>query len=264
MKASEIELLLAKNQFCKNPGFEAYFKKYYNVLIKLEKKAVNSQEKLSMLEQADSALAVFCEKADLNDDVIKRIAEYQMELETRFMKLNELTKKQEEDNITSIIEFNDGILDELLKLKKIMSTITSQSVLDDRLNRLAELDGSIEKDYLTEPQKKRYDELTNDFSIVVSERVNLLNAMKERQYNSEALKEIHTVYFRYKGEEKKYKDFNDDTKDLVCRLFNFNSSRLTTEVQIYYNHVYSYIFSKLNDEDKFALTEMSLKRFEVE
>lgn len=264
MKASDKALLLAKNSFCKESSIESNFKKYFDILLKHENSASNTGVKLSLLEQADAALAIFCEKANLNEDVIKFIDECQKKLQERFKKLDELEKKQKEEDIASVVKFNEKILKELVKLKTTMSNVSSQSPFDYCLNKLAELDGSIDKDSLTEDQQNRYNELTSDFSKVVSGRVNYLNAIRERQYNSEALREIHTVYFRYKNDEKRYKVFNEDTKDLVSRLFNFNSSRLTTEVQIFYNHVYSYIFSKLNDEEKFALTEMSLRRFDME
>ena len=195
MKSSDKELLIAKNLFCKNPSIEAFFKKYFSTLIKHEKKAANTPDKFSLLEQADSALSIFCEKADLNDDVIKRIDEYQLELGNCFKKLDELAKKQEVADLAGIAKINDGALEELQKLKKQMSAINSQTLFDHMLNRLAEIDGSIDKDSLTKEQQKCYEELTKEFSTTVSEKVNHFNAIQEREYNNKALKEIHNVYF---------------------------------------------------------------------
>jgi hypothetical protein len=41
-------------------------------------------------------------------------------------------------------------------------------------------------------------------------------------------------------------------------LFSYDASRLTNETLIYYNHVYNYILSKLNDEEKLTMTKLSI------
>lgn len=266
MKPSEKELLIARNEFCKNAGSEFLFKKYFNLLLKQEKKEPNPSVKYDIIQQADTALSVFCERVELNDEIIQHIDKYHSDIDNCFQELNEMSAgiSDADDSNDSQIARNEINIQSLAKLKEQMSNITSQSLFDKCLDRLSEIDENIDKESLTREQKKEYDRLTNEFSKVVSDKVNLLNFRKEKDYNASALKEIHTVYYAYKNDEKKYNDFNDETKALIKRLFCFNSSRLTSEVLIYYNQVYSFIFSKLNDEEKFELTEMSLQRFDIE
>lgn len=266
MEPIDKELLIARNEFCKNPETEAYFKKYFTLLLKCEKTASDPSLKYSFLQQADTVLSLFCEKAALDDKVIARIDKYHSDLDVRFAKLESLSASTPaaDDPAVSTTAANDASLRSLTELKKEMSAAKTQAKFDKCLKRLAELDAVIDKDSLTQKQRKKYDTLTEAFSKVVSDKVNRFNAQKEREYNAAAISEFHTVYFNYKKDEKKYKELNEATKALVGRLFNFNSSSLTTEVLVYYNHVYSYIFSKLNDEEKFELTQMSLKRFDAE
>ena len=42
-------------------------------------------------------------------------------------------------------------------------------------------------------------------------------------------------------------------------LFAFDAGRLFNETLIYYNHVYSFIFGKLDDDGKLALTRYSIE-----
>lgn len=41
-------------------------------------------------------------------------------------------------------------------------------------------------------------------------------------------------------------------------LFSYDASKLFNETLIYYNHVYSFIFNKLDDNGKFRLTQISI------
>lgn len=265
MTPKDRQMLIAKNSFCRNPKSKDRFEKYFRLLLERAKEANSLEEKNSWTEEADLTLSVFCEKAKLSGKVIMDVELYQKELGDELDKVDELMDKQveKENNIQEgerkkIEQENKYYLGKLTDLLGEIETVYEQSAFDLRLNRLAEYEGKLNKECFTEDQRRQYDSLTKDFSKVVSKKVNELNTLAEKNYNFQALNEFHYVYEEYKGNEKKYKEYSD-LKKLVSRLFRFTGSRLTTEVQLYYNQVYSYIFGKLNDEDKFKLTALSLQ-----
>ena len=50
----------------------------------------------------------------------------------------------------------------------------------------------------------------------------------------------------------------DNHIEIIKNMFSFDATRLFSETVIYYNQVYSYIFSVLSDEDKLALTKVAI------
>ena len=50
----------------------------------------------------------------------------------------------------------------------------------------------------------------------------------------------------------------DGHKDIIKSMFEFDASMLFNETLIYYNHVYNYVLSKMNDEEKLLITKYAI------
>ena len=78
-------------------------------------------------------------------------------------------------------------------------------------------------------------------------------------YNQKAVDAFASAFKQFKDNEAKYKNHTQLYTLASTTLFAFDAARLFNETLIYYNHVYSYIFSKLDDDGKLALTRYSIE-----
>jgi len=117
----------------------------------------------------------------------------------------------------------------------------------------------LEKDYLSPDQKELYDTLTSEYSKVVADKLAELERIENIEYNKSAVKSFKRAFDDFQLSETKYKENQSQLYSLVSdNLFGYDATRLFNETLIYYNHVYSFIFNKLDDDNKFRLTQFSI------
>lgn len=116
----------------------------------------------------------------------------------------------------------------------------------------------LDKTILDKHQITLYNSLTRDFSTLVSQKMAEFTHNEDTQYNKRAAKSFKKAFELFKENEDKYKKFDRELYGLVSEyLFAFDAKRLFNECLVYYNHVYSYIFNKLDDDGKFRFTQFS-------
>ena len=86
-----------------------------------------------------------------------------------------------------------------------------------------------------------------------------LEYKKNVAYNKQAADSFAKAFNQFRNNESKYKNQTQLFSLVSTTLFAYDASRLFNETLIYYNHVYSYIFSKLDDDGKLALTRFSIE-----
>ena len=94
---------------------------------------------------------------------------------------------------------------------------------------------------------------------IISEKMRQMERNKNTDYNKKAVEAFSSAFERFRKDEGKYKNQSQLFSLASTTLFAFDASRLFNETLIYYNHVYSYIFSKLDDAGKLALTRYSIE-----
>lgn len=78
-------------------------------------------------------------------------------------------------------------------------------------------------------------------------------------YNKKAVESYDKAFKMFKNNEGKYKNQTQLFSLVSSTLFAYDVARLFNETLIYYNHIYSYIFGKLDDDGKLALTRFSIE-----
>lgn len=78
-------------------------------------------------------------------------------------------------------------------------------------------------------------------------------------YNKKAAEAYDKAFKLFKGNESNYKNQTQLFNLVSSTLFAYDAAKLFNETLIYYNHVYSYVFGKLDDDGKFALTRFSIE-----
>ena len=227
--------------------------KYIDYLIKLSDESNLLSQKLSYINRADTVLEYFSENAQLNESAVVFIKEYKGIIESRRSLVSEQIQAEENAVRVSKEKYNSEALALIERLANNIATATNEATLNRILDNIKKVDGSIETAYLTAEQSKEYERLTNKCSDAVTKKINDLEEEKNRDYNIRAVEAFDKAFRLFKNAET-----SNNMDKIITEFLSFDASRLTTETMIYYNHVYSFIFSKLSDEEKFAFTKKAI------
>lgn len=120
-------------------------------------------------------------------------------------------------------------------------------------------DAEIDHDNLTSEQKTHYDQLNKSCTDTISAKMRQLEYKDNIDYNKKAVNAYNSAFTSFKNNESRYKDKSQLFGLVSTTLFAYDAGRLFNETLIFYNHVYSYIFSKLDDNGKLELTRYSIE-----
>lgn len=130
---------------------------------------------------------------------------------------------------------------------------------DKIISQITKIDGEIDKSVLSNEQQTSYDALTKNLTEVVSEKMREFEQRNNVAYNKDAVNSFSDAFQRFKKDSAQFKNQAALFSLVSETLFKYDASRLFNETLIYYNHVYSYIFAKLDDDGKLALTRFSIE-----
>lgn len=148
----------------------------------------------------------------------------------------------------------------LTEYKFALGKSRNQQEFNTLLEKIKVVEEQIDVSFLTEMDEKLYKELTMDYPNIINQKLNEFEKVKVKEYNKKAVSDFYQVFNEFKQNEDKYKTSMLELKRLVrTRLFSYDAGRLLNETIIYYNHVYSYIFGKLDEEGKYNLTELAIE-----
>lgn len=252
-------LLVGRNLFNHNPENEAIFSAYFEYLCLLAETLPSIADKEAFAEQARIALAFYSENATLTNDVMDRISAQQQRINTILVELEQAKAEREKAERATVEAHNSACLKKLLILKDTLQSADTQESFDAILVKIGKIDSEIDKDALTEEQNNVYEALTKDHTELIGSKMRQLEYKKNIDYNKKAAEAFASAFERFRKDEGKYKKQTQLFTLASKTLFAYDASRLFNETLIYYNHVYSYIFSKLDDDGKFALTRYSIE-----
>lgn len=252
-------LLVGRNAFNRDPSNADVFDAYYSYLCSLAESLPSYDDRTRFAEQANVALAFFSENADLSESVVERIQTYQERIDTIYRALSDYQRETVESQQQQIAQQNSDSLKQLYLLKDKLQGSTTQEEFDAALVEISKVDVNIIKENLSEEQRIAYDSLTKDHTDLISQKMRELEYKKNVVYNKKAADAFEKAFKSFRADEGKYKKQTQLFALVSSTLFAFDASRLFNETLIYYNHVYSYIFSRLDDDGKFALTRYSIE-----
>ena len=229
-------LLVGRNLVNHNPGNREYFKEYFYLLIKLADELPMFSERESYLNQAGVALAFFEENVVLDEEMMGKLSDDHSKLET------------------------DQLLKDLFRSKDRILQATTQERLNQILTEVATVDQQIDHSLFNKEQTGVYNELNQTMTDLISKKMREFEHKNNIVYNQKAADNFARAFSEFKANEDQYKSDLSKLYELTSHfLFGFDAARLFNETLVYYNHVYSYIFGKLNDDGKLALTRYSIE-----
>ncbi len=252
-------LLVGKNLCNQQPSNESRFISYFNFLCKLASYPITTDERKFYANEADIALAYFSENVKITETTLLLIKECKAQLEKV---INDIISMENTiaQNVLKEIQNNNAVeLNNLIDLKGKLFITSRKADFDSLLHSVQKCENNINKKYLSQEQNELYDALTTQYSSVVNNKLIELERMENVEYNKSAVKSFKLVFDTFQSAEPKYKENQSQLYALVSEnLFGYDAARLFNETLIYYNHVYSFIFNKLDDDGKYRLTQFSI------
>ncbi len=252
-------LLVGRNLFNRNSGDEKIFSAYFEYLCTLAETFPSLADRINFAEQASVALAFYSENAELTSESIDALSGQQQRIDGILSEIESTKAKRVADERAEIEAHNSECLKKLYSLKDEMHRATTQDEFDKILVKIGETDTAMDKDEFTDEQSSIYKSLTKGHTELISEKMHQLEHIKNIAYNKQAADAFASAFDRFRKDENKYRNQSQLFLLASTTLFAFDASRLFNETLIYYNHVYSYIFSKLDDDGKLALTRYSIE-----
>ncbi|RUL59189.1 hypothetical protein [Prevotella koreensis] len=250
--------IAGKNKFCLAPGEEKCFTDYFSFCLNVATWPVEIETRTFFANEAELALNVFSEKCNMDDSVLTVIQESRSKLVKVSTDINDFILKQTKEQAKSAYDANNKVLANLSKLKSEINQAKGQSQFDEILKKMSTYEDCLDKSILDQQQTTLYNSLTRDFSALVSNKMSEITHHDDIKYNKKAVDSFKKAFELFKANEEKYKKSDTELYGLVSEyLFAFDARRLTNECLVYYNHVYSYIFNKLDDNGKFRFTQFS-------
>lgn len=252
-------LLVGRNLFNRNSGDEIIFSAYFEYLCTLAETLPSLADRINFAEQASLALAFYSENAELTSESVDTLSGQQQRIDVILSEIESTKAKQVAVERAEIEAHNSECLKKLYSLKDEINRATTQDEFDKILVKIRETDTTMDKDEFTDEQSSIYESLTRDHTELISEKMHQLEHIKNIAYNKQAADAFASAFERFRKDENKYRNQSQLFLLASTTLFAFDASRLFNETLIYYNHVYSYIFSKLDDDGKLALTRYSIE-----
>lgn len=261
MEANKISdaLLIGRNMVNQDSKNVDKFCKYQDLLLSLAESLPAINEREQFANQAGVTLAFFEESADLSDELIGLINKYHERIDTVINKIDSIKKHRSKDEYEKIKAANNEVLKKLYQVKNSLEKVTTQFNLDKVLAEITDLDAQVSHDFLNDEQKSHYEQLNKEYTGLISKKMADIERKNNVLYNKKAVDAYDKAYLSFKSDEGKFKNQTQLFNLVSTSLFAYDASRLFNETLIYYNHVYAYIFSKLDDDGKLALTRYSIE-----
>lgn len=252
-------VLVGRNLFNRNPANREIFAGYFDLLCSLAEKLPMLSERQNFAGQAEVALAFFSENAELDAKVVEDIRAYEQRINDIKDSIDREQSIQKKKQFDEIVSHNNDCLKTVYAVKSSLRDAPTQEAFEEKLAELGEIDSQINKDLLTEDQFKLYNKLTKECTDEISKKMRDFEHKDSVAYNKKAVEAYKKAFKSFKDNESKYKNQAQLYGLAAETLFAFDAAKLFNETLIYYNHVYSYIFSKLDDDGKLALTRFSIE-----
>lgn len=253
-------LLVGRNIINRTPYDKEAVCSYFEFLIELAENLPALEERRDYIDQADVILAYVSENAELTEDYVKKLTEMKNRAKTVLQKITQEEDKRISEVVSEIERSNSQTIKKIYSVCDELREVNNQADFDKYMLILSEEDGKIEKDYLSNDLKKQYDLLTKECTELISSKMQELEHAENIKYNSAAVESFSKAFDNFKENENLYKKDIVALHDLVSdSIFSFDTQRLFSETLIYYNHIYQYIFEKLDEEGKLALTRIAIE-----
>lgn len=250
--------IVGKNLFCKNPDDIFVFSEYFDFCIKVANYPVDIETRSFFINEADLCLTIFTEKVEINRTSLAIIQDKRSILVSTSSEINKILADNERNVLEERKSINNDALTALSRLKGRIASSMNQKEFENILSEMSIYENKLDKEILSDNQIALYNNLTREYSTLVSKKMADFAYWGDVKYNKDAAIAFKKAFDLFKNDEKKYKESDNHLYELVAKyLFAYDAKRLFNETLVYYNHVYTFIFNRLDDDSKYRFTQFS-------
>ena len=256
--------LVAKNVLSRNIGDVSAFKNFIDLALEIASYNIVFDERKQYVSEANTALAMFSEAANIDEAILALIKETRKRIRTVTESILEEEREYLDEIKRKIEDKNTELLNELVQIYQQIQNAKTQKQFDAALSQVAEVETAMDKSAFSTEQSITYEKLTQKYSELISRQMEIINKNELLTYNKKAVACFNEVLLAFKKEPSKYKDESTLKALMTTKFFTFDVSKLFNESLVFYNHVYSVVFQESSDTLKYRLTEWALNTAKLE
>lgn len=246
-------LLVGQNMLIHSSDPEV-FSAYMDLLCELVGSVEDRSLAADNLEQANGAFSYYACHAPLDRETVEAL----MRQRRRLDDLREsLRSEAQQEEAALRAEQNRYIQDSFSLIDRLaehLAESTDDAELKKTMQQIKAIDSRLDRSNFNEAQATEYERLTRKCSENVARQTGILEHSREIDYNQKAADAFERAFRLFSSGTEA-----DKRREILDDFFSFDPARLFSETLTYYQHVYSYIFSKLPDEEKFAFTKLAIR-----
>ena len=256
--------LVAKNILSRNISDTTAFKNYIDLALEIASYNIVFAERKQYVSEANTALAMFSEAANIDEAILALIKETRKRICTATESILEQEQEYLDEMKRKAEDKNTDLLNKLVQIYQQIQNAKTQKQFDAALLQVTEVESAMDKSAFSKEQSITYEKLTQKYSELISRQMETINKNELLEYNKKAVVYFNEVLLAFKKEPSKYKDESTLKALMTTKFFAFDSSKLFNESLVFYNHVYSIVFQESSDAMKYRLTEWALNTIKLE
>ena len=256
--------LVAKNILSRNISDTTAFKNYIDLALEIASYNIVFAERKQYVSEANTALAMFSEAANIDEAILALIKETRKRICTATESILEQEQEYLDEMKRKAEDKNTDLLNKLVQIYQQIQNATTQKQFDAALLQVTEVESAMDKSAFSKEQSITYEKLTQKYSELISRQMETINKNELLEYNKKAVVCFNEVLLAFKKEPSKYKDESTLKSLMTTKFFAFDSSKLLNESLVFYNHVYSSVLQESSDAMKYRLTEVALNTIKLE
>ncbi len=227
------------------PGHRPLMELYEKVIMQMHSSNLNAIQK-QVIERFNRTARTYRSYCEIEDyPYADEMVDKAIQLGNQF--INDFDERRKNQLIKSITALEE----------KFKTLENNQVISKDELNELEKLDQQIDKSLLSREAalQQKYSSISKK---VVKLLTNDVSEMSLNDYNLRALEAIKKAHLHFMKNEKILKS-GSHLGDLVVLLGGWDMNAFHLSTQVYYQSIYSDIFTKLEPKAKTTFTELMLK-----
>jgi hypothetical protein len=249
---SRLVLSAAANRFPQNADiFKTLMEKIFTDL----KVAKSEKDIEDIMTRGERALEELGRNA--GSDSMALVEQYSKKLLEIREEFEQLKARHEDEIKQRQIERNREVLLELESILEGIKASDDEMGIRKAINNAASIESQIDVSLLEETLGERYQELKTAFYRVAEEKVEELRSARYGRYNRKAIDRLKNLLDRFSENEKEYSRVSSNLPILIKEhIASLNTAYFDGPTMQYFNYVYGYIFSLIDDDLKFEVTRI--------
>lgn len=242
-----------------HPNNLQYLKDYVIISEKLVGDISNVEYK-KLISDLDLCIDKYRSQVKLNRLKLSELKE----LELKVQNLKDVFYREDLRNIEKqkdeIKLKNADILNLLSERLISIDSVATEDEFNLILNSVRTAEVNLDVTSMSDEERIAYDTLIDNYANKIQQLTDKFNQIALKEYNLMAIESLHEVYEEFiKNKRKIIKHFAQFKPFLVEKFLSIDVNKLYREANEYYNYVYSYIFNRLDNDDKYTISKLVLE-----